>query len=199
MKLQSPFNRKRAVLLSTLTGGLLAGLPMIPFAASALPSSVLNPCPRIYYEEPFNSTRIVPEGCPPNEATRLLVIPSGTSRTPVTQPPLPEARSNPIATVMPMEGKVDVKLKNDTNALIFYQAIQYTDRRALSGGKEVVLQNLPTPVTITMIRQDGGLLQVMPMNTSQSGMLEVTLDETTNFDNNLGALRIQRDGQVFLN
>jgi hypothetical protein len=60
------------------------------------------------------------------------------------------------------------------------------------------LRGLPTPVTITLVRQDGGLVKVMPMSTSE-GMLSVSLDETTNFDDNQGVLRIQRDGQVFLN
>jgi hypothetical protein len=199
MKLQSRFDQKGSLLLGALSGSLLVGLPMIPLAASAQSRSILNPCPRIYYEEPFNSTRIVPEGCPPNEATRLLVLPRGTSTTEVIQPPLPSSRSNPIANLKLTDGKVDVRLKNDTNIPLYYTAIQHTQRRVLPAGEEATLRGLPTPVTLTVTRPDGGLLQVMPMDTSQPGMLAVTLDETTNFDNNLGALRIQKDGQVFLN
>lgn len=44
-----------------------AGQP--PVAGSTANSEALNPCPAIYYEEPFNSTRIVPQGCPANAAT----------------------------------------------------------------------------------------------------------------------------------
>jgi hypothetical protein len=201
-------------------GTLIIGLPALPLAASAVPISTLdkvNPCPGIYYEEPFNSRNIVPQGCTPNTAIqrvqtgvvseRPVMRDQGVFTEPltpapppagVTQPPLPEERSEPIATVMPMNGMVSVKLKNNTNARISYEAIGHTQRRFLAGGEEIVLQ-IPTPVTVTMVRQDEGLLDVVPVSTSDTGMLEVSLDEARNLDDNQGALRIQRDGQVFLN
>lgn len=213
LKLQKP-----AGLVSAICGSLLIGLPAIPLAASAIPASRLNPCPGIYYEEPFNSTRLVPQGCPSNAATqrhqtgeisdRAVTTDREVFTEPLTpappptgmiQPPLPETRSDAIANVMPMNGKVDVKLKNNTNALVSYEAIGHTQRRFLGAREEIVLQDVPTPVTITTVRQDGGLLDVSPVSTSEAGMLEVSLDESTNLDDNLGALRIQRDGQVFLN
>lgn len=99
-----------------------------------------------------------------------------------------------------MDGKVNVKLKNNTNALIIYEAIGYTQRRALLGGEEIVLRNLPTPATITMVRKDDGFLEVIPVRTSEQNLLEVSLDENaTPLDKNQGVLRIQTDGQVFLN
>ena len=201
-------------------GTLIIGLPALPLAASAVPISTLdkvNPCPGIYYEEPFNSRNIVPQGCTPNTAIqrvqtgvvseRPVMRDQGVFTEPltpapppagVTQPPLPEERSEPIATVMPMNGMVSVKLKNNTNARISYEAIGHTQRRFLAGGEEIVLQ-IPTPVTVTMVRQDEGLLDVVPVSTSDTGMLELSLDEARNLDDNQGALRIQRDGQVFLN
>ncbi|MBD2744938.1 hypothetical protein [Coleofasciculus sp. FACHB-1120] len=192
-------------LVSAICGSLLIGLPTIPLVAFAAPVSQLNPCPGIYYAEPFNSTHLAPQGCPPNAAVRQFGVrgltpnrtlpPAPTSVT----PPLPENRSDAIATVMPMDGKVHVKLKNNTNAIVSYEAIGHTQRRFLADGEEIVLQDLPTPVTITTVRQDKGLLDVIPVSTSQGGMLEVSLDESTKLDDNLGALRIQRDGQVFLN
>lgn len=213
LKLQNP-----ARLVSAICGSLLMSLPAISLAAFAAPTSKVNPCPGIYYEEPFNSTRIVPQGCPPNAATQRVQterIPNrgvstdqGVFFEPVTpapppvgviQPPLPETRSNAIARVMPMDGKVDVKLKNNTNALISYEAIGHTQRRFIRGGEEIVLQDLPTPVTITTVRQDKGLVDVIPISTSQPGMLEISLNESRNLDDNQGALRIQKDGQVFLN
>ena len=100
---------------------------------------------------------------------------------------------------MPINGMVSVKLKNNTNAPISYEAVGHTERRFLAGGEEIVLQGLPTPVTVTMVRQDEGLLDVVPISTSDAGMLEVSLDEARNLDDNQGVLRIQRDGQVFLN
>lgn len=222
MKKYPQTNKKNAGILGTIVGGLLIGLPAIPLAASAQPLSTLdkvNPCPGIYYVEPFNRTRIVPQGCPPNAATRGTstrgVVPDRSvirdrevftepltpapPPTGVMQPPLPETRSNPIAMVTPTNGTVDVKLNNDTKALISYEALGHTQRRFISGGEDVVLQNLPTPVTITMVRQDKGLVKVIPVPSSEEGMLEISLQEETTLDNNQGVLRIQKNGQVFLN
>lgn len=97
-----------------------------------------------------------------------------------------------------MNGLVNVRLKNNTNAPVSYEAIGYTQRRFLPGGEETVLRSLPTPVTVTFVRQDKGLVDVIPTSTQQ-GSLEVSLDESKNLDDNQGVLRIQRDGQVFLN
>jgi hypothetical protein len=245
---------KKARIVGTVFGGLLIGIPAIPLVASAQGSQVLNPCPKIYYEEPFNSTRLSPEGCPPNEATRLLTgrsngitlnqrprdtvagerspglpganqtpnrinqadapttPPGATSADPYyspgmrdqtnppVTPPLPENRSQAVVKVMPMEGNVSVRLKNNTNAIVTYEAVGHTQRRVLQGGEETVLRNLPVPVTVTFVRQDDGFVQVMPMSASKEGMLEVALDEDANpRDRNQGVLRIQKDGQVFLN
>lgn len=203
-------NKQAVRLFGTLVGGSLIGLSGIPLAASAAPTSLLNPCPGIYYEEPFNNTHLVPQGCPPNAATQRLsegqapnqqtnVITPSRTRIPRAQPPLPETIENAIATITPMDGKVDVKLQNNTNTRITCQAIGYTDSRSLAGREEIVLQDLPTPVTITVVRQDGGLLKATPMPASTPGILAVSLDETTTLSDNQGVLRIQSDGQVFLN
>lgn len=204
MNIHNQIRKENVGLVGAICGSLVIGLSAIPLKTTAAPLSKINPCPGIYYQEPFNSTNIVPQGCPPNAATRQPGIPvispgiSPSSANPIT-PPLPETRSNAIATVMPMNGKVDVKLKNNTNAIVSYQALGSTDRRFLSAGQEVVLQNIPIPVTLTMVRQDKGLLHIMPMSTSQQGMLEVSLNEAQSLNDNLGALRIQSNGQVFLN
>lgn len=255
----SQLNSKNTGLLGAIFGGLLISVPATPIAASAQ-NAVLNPCPRIYYEEPFNSRNLVPEGCPPNAITQQLtvkqqpgdvvageraqdlpganltpnrIVPADAPTTPAqvaptpsvreaapygatsadpyyspnlrdqtnppVTPPLPENRSEPIANVMPMDGEVDVKLKNNTNAVISYQAVGHTGRRFLPGGEEIVLQNLPTPATITTVRQDEGLLKITPVTTTEQGLLEVSLDEEKTLDDNLSVLRIQKDGQVFLN
>jgi len=212
MRIPNNLYQKRVGLLGTIFGGLLISIPAIPQAVIAQqPTSKVNPCPTIFYEEPYNSRVLVPQGCPPNTATfrlsgqggvvvqpRILVQPQGlpVSRQPI---PYPESRQDPIATVMPTAGTVDVRLKNNTNARITYQAIAHTQPRILPRREEIVLQDLPTPVTITMVREDGGLVKVMPLSKSDSGVLAVSLDEKTTPDNNQGVLRIQRDGQVFLN
>ena len=207
---------KEVGLVGTMFGTLLVGLSAITQSAVAQPRiSQINPCPRIFYEEPHRNRVMVPAGCPPNAATLRLggqqqttgsqsimvpAYPMNGRRTNVNviQPPAPESRQSAIATITPTAGTVNVKLKNNTNAGISYQAIGQTQPRYLAGGQEFVLRGLPTPISITLVRQDGGLLKVMPTSTSE-GTLAVSLDETTNFDNNQGVLRIQKDGQVFLN
>ena len=204
---------KNITTLKRLLSGLAILIPFLPLAAFAIPkrpNPKRNPCPKIYYEEPYNNKILVAAGCPPNAATErwkktgqavdqsINVVAPDTSVN-VIQPPVPENRANAIATVKPMMGKVSVMLKNDTNARISYQAVTHTQVRYLEGGEEVTLRDIPTPVTITMVREDKGLLRVMPMSTKEDGMLTITLDEKTKFDNNQGVLRIQEDGQVFLN
>lgn len=211
---------KKIGLAGTALGSLLIGLSTIPQSAVAQEQTPkVNPCPSIFYETLHRDRVMVPAGCPPNAATLrlqqqrqtlgqpiILVVPRRTGVRPI-QPPVPENRQSAMsndkplrvyANITPTAGTVDVKLKNNTNAGISYQAIGHTQPRYLAGGQEFILRDLPTPISITLIRQDGGLLKVMPMSTSE-GTLAVSLDETTNFDNNQGVLRIQRDGQVFLN
>lgn len=228
MNNHNQLSRKNAGLLGAICGSLLIGISLSPLPGLAqinqnpgtcpqasgnrvLPgrdltpnrivqadapttrSTVLNPRPSIFNEPPYNradTSAITPAVSP--------VLP--TQMKPPMQPPLPAERSQPIARVMPMEGKVNVRLKNNTNALITYEAIGYTQRRALLGGEEIILRNLPTPVTITMVRKDDGFLEVIPVRTSEQNLLQVSLDEdATPLDKNQGVLRIQKDGQVFLN
>ncbi len=208
-------NTKQTIKMAGLVfGSLIVGLPG-NLTASAIPSTPdteVNPCPSIYYEEPYNKKLIVPYNCQPNAATmrwidegyaptpQRLAIPSVTRVVPV-QPPVPEYRSNAIETVEsePILETVDVKLKNDTNTPITYQAIEHTKTRHLLSGEEVLLQDIPTPATITMVREDGGLLKVIPISEYDQNRLTISLDESAQFDNNQGVLRIQKDGQVFLN
>ena len=205
--------KKKLGTLKKVLSGFAIVIPFLPLAAFAVPARPnpkRNPCPKIYYEEPYNNKVIVPAGCTPNAATQrwkktgqavdqsLDVVSPVTNVKPI-QPPVPENRANAVATIKPMMGKVSVMLKNDTNARISYQAVTYTEVRYLEPGKEVTLSDLPTPVTITMVREDKGLLRVMPMSAKEDGMLTVNLDEKTKFDNNQGVLRIQEDGDVFLN
>lgn len=203
-------NLKNIGLLGAIVGGVLISLPATILEASAAPFSTLskvNPCPGIYYEEPYNSTRMVPQGCPPNAAAQMGrggQMPSRqmtpvTSPANVSQPPLPAERSDAVARIQPTNGTVDVRLKNNTDAVVSYQAVGHTDRRYMSGGEEIVLQNLPTPITITAVRQDEGWLKMMPISVDETGQLEVTFEQETTLDSNQGVLRIQEDGQVFVN
>lgn len=72
MKKSNRSKPNKANVLNSVFGSLLLSLPTIPLIAVAQPSQVLNPCPKIYYEEPFKSRNLVPEGCPPSAATHRL-------------------------------------------------------------------------------------------------------------------------------
>lgn len=252
--------------LGVVSGSLLVGLPLMAQPASVQTEGEINPCPRIYYEEPFNSSTLVPEGCPPNAISQQLGInqataPSGvtlgnsgdgqitnqaasprpgifdqapytsqpggelpgadltpqainpadapttapgafnrpgTAETLPVQPPLPGERSQPVASIMPMDGMVDVQLTNNTNAIVTYEVIGDTQRRVLPGGEQATLRGISLPATITAVRQDDGLLRMAPIQVME-GMVEVSLDEEISLDDNQGVLRIQEDGQIFLN
>jgi hypothetical protein len=202
-------------LLGIMFGGLIIGIPVIPQISVAQQTTPkVNPCPRIFYEEPHNNQVLVPEGCPPNAYTQNLGVggEAGTdiepgisvqpSGSPVNHQVIqfPESQQKPIAIITPaVVGRVNVRLRNDTNTRITYQAIGQTQIRTLRRGEEYLLRNLPTPVTITVVREDNGFLQVIPMSSSSEGTLTVSLDETNNFADNQGALRIQEDGEVYFN
>lgn len=141
-------------------------------------TSPLNPRPSIFDEPPYRRTS-----------------------SPVTpqpgEPPLPEDQP-PSAVVLPVNGSINVKLTNTTNAVISYQVIGDTNQRILGGKSDVTLQNLRVPVTITFSREDRGLLKPTVQSTSM-GLLDVTLDATTSLDEDKTSLRVQQTGAVLLN
>ncbi|MBD2446735.1 hypothetical protein H6G76_06050 [Nostoc sp. FACHB-152] len=172
----------------------------------------LNPCPQVYYQEPFNSRNLVPEGCPPNtfsqgRQSQGATSNQGTSVNPqvstggtTTQTPLPSQQQAPSATIALANGLVNINLVNDTAAKVTYQVIGDTAARSLPGKSNVMLQNISAPVTVTFEREDGGLLTVTPQPSSeQQGMLEVRLNEATDVAQDRKAMRIQSDGSIFLN
>ncbi|BAY91971.1 MULTISPECIES: hypothetical protein [unclassified Tolypothrix] len=259
--------RKSAEFLAALCGGLLMSVPALaqtPIPVTPQPSSVgkVNPCPRIFYEEPHNSRVLVPQGCPPNALTQQVQsqgtvpynstnpspeqtnmgvggdtpgsvtnsqlnpnpsvfqqapynrtqqpAPTGSSTpysTPqqvpsqtnsLTEPSIRQQGIRPIATVALTNGNVNVRLVNDTGANVTYQIIGDTNERSLSGKSDIVLQNLRAPITVTFQREDGGLLSVNAQP-SETGLLEVRLNETTDVAQDAKAMRIQSNGSVFLN
>lgn len=269
MKSNSRKFRKSAELFAAICGGLLMSAPA--FAQTPIPvtpqpnpgNAKVNPCPRIFYEEPHNSRVLVPQGCPPNALTQQVqsqgTVPSSsvpgtpspdqtrmgvggetptrttnpgvnpnpgifneapynrsqqpsqtgssTYTTPqqvptqpsVTEPSLRQQGQSPVATVALANGSVNVRLVNETGANITYQVIGDTNERSLPGKSDVVLQRLRAPITVTFQREDGGLLTVIPQPSSDTGVLEVRLDETTDVAQDKKAMRIQANGSVWLN
>jgi hypothetical protein len=191
-----------SILLSGVTG--LLGLVAPTLAATP---SLTNPCPKIYYEEPYNSSRISPASCPPNAATQALngqsqlpnqlpvLVPNSTPSNP-PQPLLPLVEPPPIGTVKLQAGRVNVQLKNMTNTQITYQAIGHTTQRTLVGKTEFMLRDLPTPVTITFLRPDAGFVKVILAASAESDVSVLMLEEATGLNNSQTSVRIQSNGNV---
>lgn len=190
---------------SFAVAGLAVSLA-IPVRAIAQMNSPLNPCPKIYYEEPFTRRFLSPQGCPPNVARQMqeglpMQIGGGVMTLPgrTIQPPLPEQRSEPIAQIAMASGRqVAVRLTNGIASPITYQVLGDTEPRLLMGGASVMLTGLPLPTTITTVREDNGLIDIMAMS-SEAGMLEVMLGAEPAFNDTQGVLRIQADGSVYVN
>jgi hypothetical protein len=244
--------RKSVELFGAMCGGLLITLPAIPQAVaqqSVAQQSTpkINPCPRIFYEEPHNSRVVVPQGCPANALTQRLAAqgllpasanpsqeqtlgvggeaPQGTQpstssqpgvspatavpgeqtltpgspNTSIIQPPLPSEQQAPSATIALANGRVNIRLVNETATNVTYQVIGDTAPRSLPGKSDVILQSLSAPVTVTFQREDGGQLTVTPQSSSESGSLEVRFDEATDVAQGKSAMRIEQNGSVFLN
>ncbi|MBW4664174.1 MAG: hypothetical protein KME01_08245 [Chroococcus sp. CMT-3BRIN-NPC107] len=179
----SQIANKLSLICSSL---LIVGVPLNSIAQtpSPTPSRVLNPKPSIFNERIYNRDRTPVNNTEPNAP---LV------------PPLPEENSEAIATVIPINGKVSVKLTNTTNTAITYEAIKYTEGRTLAAKGEVVLKDLPTPVTITLVRPDNGFIQIAATSVANSGLLEVSLSEGKALNDRQSAIIIQQSGKVFVN
>jgi hypothetical protein len=91
---------------------------------------------------------------------------------------------------------VNVQLKNMTNTQITYQAVGHTPQRSLLGKTDLVLQDLPTPVTITFLRPDAGFVRVTMATVAESGVLVLTLDEATSLSDSQTSVRVQSNGNV---
>ena len=172
----------------SIASGSLISLATRPSLAQTASVSAVNPCPTIYYEEPHNSQRPAPQGCPPNAANNVTnnitnqlqtgqapVAPL-TTQSPPTQVPAPEQQQTPITTIALQSGNVTVQMKNTTNTQMTYQAIGHTQQRTLAANETVSLRSLPAPVTITFLRPDGGLVNVIPVERSEPGILSLMLN-----------------------
>lgn len=211
----------------SITGAVCGGFWMAisPLAKPAVAQPSGDNCPNIFYREPFTSRVSAPEGCPPTEYQQLLrgaergdlgvgdsdqaatleelqtsspatITPSGIGQS--ASPPLPAERSDAIAIVSPVDSQLAISLMNDTGATVTYEVIGDTQRRTLMMGESAMLQGIPLPATITVVRQDSGLLDISA-SSSEAGMLEISLMPEASLDDTQGVIRVQEDGQVFVN
>ncbi len=101
--------------------------------------------------------------------------------------------------IAPVNGTVTVKLVNKTSAAINYQAVGDTEFRTLAGSASITLQKLKTPITLSVYRQDRGLLNIVPQVVGdKTKVLEITLDTTTDFSLDKTIIRIEDSGLVYI-
>ncbi len=169
--------RRKNIRILGIGGSLVVGLILLSSATSAQMENLPAKDNSLYEEKP--------EQVPPVAPT-----PSST--------PLPEKQIKASATINPSDETVDIQLKNQTNVPITYQVIGHTGQEQIEKNQEVMLKDIPLPATVTLVREDQGLLKVIPMS-SDTDRLNVILEEDPSFDSVQGSIRIQPDGQVFLN
>ncbi len=160
--------------VKSICGSLLLCLPLISLAATA---------------EPLANVKQTSE-----KKTCVPETPSSSGANPGDSPSQP----SPSSTTNPVEGPpVNITLVNLTNSRICYQALKYTGTRNLFGQSQITLEKLPTPVTVTFYRVDGGLLQVN-LNRESQGMV-VIFSATTDLGADRQALTVDQTGKVSLN
>jgi hypothetical protein len=76
------------------------------------------------------------------------------------------------------------------------QVIGDTPQRTLVAKPDLVLQALPTPVTITFLRPDAGFVRVTVSQNSGSEALVLMLDEAVSLSDSQTSVRIQGNGNV---
>ncbi|MBD1937347.1 hypothetical protein [Microcoleus sp. FACHB-68] len=186
--------KKNIGLVGAVCAGLMLGVAAIPSASVAQRTSPLNPNPSIFNEPQFrNRQRNRPMNPQMAPAEQPAVQPQQTTV------PLPEQQRSPMARIEPVNGQVKIKLMNVTGDPVTYQVIGDTQQRVLSSQSEITLSDLKAPVTLTFQRPNGALIQVMPEVASEPGVLEITLDSTTDLGADKSALRVEESGLIFVN
>lgn len=168
--------------VGTMCGSILLSLSVVPIANADTHTAQVNPKPSIFNEPAYNRQR--------DSITKPLSAP--------IIPPLPEEQHPVSATVVPVNGKVNVRFTNHTNAAIAYEIVGHTNQRLLSGQSNVALNDLPVPVAVTFRRPDNGLLAAHAQVSSQPGLLQIIFDEATDLKVDRVAMRIEKTGNVFL-
>lgn len=177
--------------------GSFVGLTAIASIAKATPASIYDPSPKIDVKASLNGLQIAPQEYPPNATIPLSlpVIPLMTQVQP-TQPLSPEEAQTAITNITLTANQVNVRLRNTTNTPITYQVIGQTQPRTLDRKKEIMLKELPVPVSITLLRPDGGLIKVIPAKKSESGVLGLMLHEAIGLNDSQNTVRIKSNGEV---
>ncbi len=133
----------------------------------------------------------------------LLTMPlftAGAMAQPIStsqEPTLLQQVPSPDARITPAGGMVTVKLVNNTNTTITYQAIGDTEERSLDARSSVTLQNLKTPTSVAFYRGDRGFLVVRPKVAGSTLQLTMSASDDISVDKTF--MEIKETGEVYLN
>jgi hypothetical protein len=111
-------------------------------------------------------------------------------------PPVEDLKA-PDGKVVSVDGRVTVKLVNKINTKIAFTFLGFTRQKILDGNADFQLNNLPLPLSLSFSRVDRGFLKVS-LKSSTKGVLEVILEETTDFDLDSISLWIRPNGDAYL-
>ena len=207
-----------AKIVSLVAKTVLIGLPLVAIAqaVSANPkmesklklllttnhsqTSVLNPHPSIFAQAPYNRSQLML-----GESLRLAkqvqkpADSDAENKTPSQREvkPWSEAQENRKALVKAINGQFNIRLRNLTNTEVTYELVGHTNQRQLTGNKNFMLEDLAMPVTVTVLREDGGLIRVTPKPVAP-GILELRLDEALNLDQDRRAVRVREGGSLLI-
>ena len=207
-----------AKIVSLVARTVLIGLPLVAIAVSVSANpkiesklklsptttlsqtSVLNPHPSIFAQAPYNRSQLML-----GESLRLAkqVQKPADSDAENQKPsqrevkPWSEAQENRKALVKAINGQFNIRLRNLTNTEVTYELVGHTNQRQLTGNKNFMLEDLAMPVTVTVLREDGGLIRVTPKPVAP-GILELRLDEALNLDQDRRAVRVREGGSLLI-
>ncbi|MGF1514040.1 MAG: hypothetical protein ACFB5Z_10150 [Elainellaceae cyanobacterium] len=133
---------------------------------------------------------------PDNLTSATLPSQTQLQTTPPSVQPFYYLPAPPVAQVTPADGTFSIRLINTIGAPITYEVVTDTEQRSLPANSDVVLQNLSLPVSIFIYRPDTGLIQ--PTAATRPGQLELTLEATTDFADNVRSIELDSSGYVFL-
>ncbi len=170
-------------------------------SASTPITSALNPNPSIFSEVPYNrSLLLLAQSLRTTEQAQKPAVNSDAENRDANQAeikPWSEAQENRKALVKAINGQFNIRLMNSTNTEITYELVGHTNQRQLTGNTNFILQDLAMPVTITVLRADGGLVRVTP-KPAAPGILELRLDEALNLDQDRRAVRVREGGSLLI-
>ncbi len=112
----------------------------------------------------------------------------------------------PIMIAMPRDGRLTVRLVNNTDAVVTYQAVRDTGLRDLEPGMSANLLNLRTPINLTFSYQDAtrnpdvraAMIQAVATIDSKTGTLEVVLQPTVVPQLERSVVSVDPNGSVFI-